>query len=139
MNDNKKELFEYYYVYGEVEKLPVAIIHKKNVKSRKHALELATEILTPRGISNVSIVEMSEDPTMSNIGGSTVNFLYYDTSFVDVKLVNENTPALIVYKDTSTRQQGVGYAFMDDKIMDDFVRKVLEVYMLQKKRIKVGE
>ena len=129
--------FEYFMVYGNVENLPIAVIHKENVPERNKAEEMAKEILTPRGISDIKLVDRTEKEVNSKLGSFSVDFLYDDSSYITIEEASGNGPSLLIYPNTNPdkKTKGVGFTFMDEKVLDEFMRKTLEMYMIYKKRI----
>lgn len=132
-----EKTFDYFMIYGTVENLPLAVIHKDNVPEREKAEEMAKEILAPRGISDIKLLDRSEKEINSKIGAFSVDFLYDESTYITLENASGNGPSLVIYPNTNPdkKTKGVGFTFMDDKVLDEFMRKTLEMYLIYKKRI----
>lgn len=139
MLKDKKEKFEYFQLYADVEKLPVGVVHKANLKEGGETPEeIGQRVLSKYGMSNFTAVAKSEDEQKYKLTGWTTDFYSDRCSWIDIRMVSDKWPSIVLWQDAAngSKAKGRGIAFNDEETFEIFVQKVNQAYLIYKGRGK---
>ena len=109
---SKKETFKNRVIYGTAFDVPLGVLIDKSLPEGSDPVDFSNPHLEKRERVGHDFREVEVDLNIINSKGVTANFLYKNSSFVDMDNV-AGSPTLVFYPDVTSRADGVGFVFYD--------------------------